>query len=1277
MKCFLRIGFLALLLLLNIKGEALEFKNLGTDDGLNAGYVNDFVKDSLGYMWIATANGINRYSGYEFKSYDIRAFSSCKNKNAVRLLNLEGDIYVFLKSGGILKYDYEQDDFTEIKRLSQENVITASEFGDGFLVGLSDGMLYWDLKSDKIQGFNEFGFLFVRRIIASASGAYIATSRGVFKLGKQDKGGFEVRDSILYGKDIIDIVFDQKQRLWIGTEKSGLFVISSEEEKKIDLFNESLKNYTVRSIAFNKQNEAFVAVDRLGLFKIGKNDEIEAQYTHDPNKTKSLRQNSIHNIYIDEKGVCWLAAGDLGIDLLYSKDNPFLNIRHVLNDENSLANNSVRAIFKDLSDNVWFGTENGVSCLSPGGQWIHYNKSLELASTPVLAINEYEGDLVLGTYGEGLLKINKQEGRIETFFGPDQSPLDLIFTIFVDGDELWIGGNDGSICFYKNGRINHRVEIGQAKAIIKGLNERIYVASVTGVFEINKRNFSQRRIAGVSSEKGNSINNAFSLCLDSLRNCLWIGTDLGLHRYDLRVQELVSYSPAAHQETGTVYSIQLGDDHDLWLGTTHGLFRFNPEVKDFRLHDYEDGVCIDEFGFGATNRFRDGTLGFGGPEGAVLFNPKDIERDTVVSELFISEFLINGAKPEPDIVSGNINFKEEIELPYNYNSLSFTFEVVKFHGSRKNKFVWQLDGYDQVPFASKGNRVATYPKLDPGNYLLKAKVFDAEGVRSEKNIILGIKIHKPWWLRWWAIMLYVIVSALLLYLIVILERAKAHQRFSDEKVKFFVNLAHDIRTPVSLIQLSAEQLVKHENFENAVKLIYRNTQSLSQYVSQLLDFQKSEQKKVKLKVEEVDIKLFLESIVEEFNPLLQQKSIDLFQNIPNAQIWVDKEKMGRVFNNLISNAIKYTEEGGEINIDVEKQPESINIIIEDNGIGIPEKQQKMIFERFTRADNVMKGGFSGIGIGLMLSKRFVELHHGEIHVISKEKIGSKFIVSLPVGTGHFNENEIFIPDHNLEIRDFSDQKLSGNKLVLIVEDNDDLRGVLKSELELFYKVIEASNGKDGLFLALKKNPDLVITDVMMPKMSGKELCHILKQDFKTSHIPVVMITALSGFEDKVEGIEVGADAYVEKPFNMEVLNATINNLIRSRYALNQLRKKVDKEELQASSVSPDEDFLSRAFEIIKENISNPDFNIDVLCEKLGFSRSNLFRKLKGLTGLSPSDLIIKMKLNNAVELMDEGKEQRIGDIAFESGFHDPKYFSTLFKKKFGKTPKEYMEGLRK
>jgi len=649
------------------------------------------------------------------------------------------------------------------------------------------------------------------------------------------------------------------------------------------------------------------------------------------------------------------------------------------------------------------------------------------------------------------------------------------------------------------------------------------------------------------------------------------------------------------------------------------------------------------------------------------------EQRYLALKIYVSEFKINGVSPDATILDKNINFLDKIELNYNQNSLSFNFETPKLHGSKKQVFSWELKGFDNQPTLSKNSRQAVYSKLPAGSYSLETKVTNVDGVLSSEIYSIDVIIKQPFWLSNFAFLVYIFLGFVLGYLLILIKKSRADQKFNDNKIKFFTEVAHDIRTPVTLIQLLVSQLSEKNKFQNSIELIQRNTQNLNEYVTQLLDFQKADRGMLKLSVKKVDLKKIIHRTVAEFEPLLIEKSIDISLSVPKVYLWFDETKVSRIFYNLLSNAIKYSEDGGQIEIKVLVNNENVQIDFIDNGIGIPEDEHKLLFSRFTRGTNINNKGISGSGIGLMISKKIIELHGGTIEFKSKQNIGSTFSLTLKKGSEHYNEKDLFVKESEVFDSESIQEGITSNKTLLLVEDNEDLRATIKFELEKKYTVIDAPNGREALLIALSKNLDLIITDVMMPVMGGKELCNTIKTNFQTSHIPLIMITSLNDVDDKIEGLEIGADAYLEKPFNMKILNALIVNLLNSRQPIAQISKSSLDPKQQVKS--NDENFLSDIVEIIKMNITNSEFSIDLISEKTGLSRSKLFRKLKGLTNMSPVDLVIKIKLNHASELLKNNTTMRISEVAYASGFNDPKYFSTLFKKFYGKTPKEYSETL--
>jgi CheY-like chemotaxis protein len=1261
---------LSLILFVFIKaGFGQQISHLNNKEGLINGTINTFERDSLGYVWIGTDQGLNRYSGLQFKNYNLDKINLFKAKEIVEIINLHGDLYIISSSGSLFKYNYKTDHFKKIFIAKNKRFLSLTSLNKShLLIGLSKGLIIYDLDSGKATETQYEEVILNREVKFFNNKIYSATSRGIFQFqyNKTDKQ-LTIEKSFLKNQDIISFSFDHQGRIWAGTEVGGLFIINGDTIKNIQLNKATEKTYAIRKINFDNNKNALIALDRLGLFVLNQNFEVVKKYSHEVDDANSISQNSIYEIFVDHANAYWLGFSEGGVNIISSRDNIFSNIKHVVNEKNSINNNNIRSIFETSNGDLWFGTENGVSKYF-NNKWINYNQDPKLYNTAVLSVNKYNDKLILGTYGEGLLALNEKTRKVSNLSFEKKSDLKFIFHTAVFDNDLWIGGTDGPLSYYHKNTFINNYAVGLVRSLVKGYDEIIYVASRTGFYEINKRNSSVKKI---KENIFNSFNEVYNLNFDHLNNCIWIGSKNGIYKYNLSTEDLESLGNTNIKEMGTVYSIEKDNRQNIYLACISGLWKYDIKKKIFRKYDDQDGLLVDEFGFGASAKLSDGSIAFGGPKGAVIFDPINIKEDRPISDIFISNFQINGKEPDSLTLPKSINYTKKLVLNYDQNSISFNFETIKFHGSKRNLFKWKLNGYDKDSLTIYGTEKITYSNLKPGDYSLVVNGYNADGIKSKNNYQIEILVKKPFWKTWWAFTFYFFVFCLIVFLVIKISRANTQNKVDENRIKFFVEVAHDIRTPVSLIQLLVKQLANQENVEKSIDLIQRNTQNLNEYVTQLLDFQKIDRKQLKLSISNVDLKDCLIKIINDFSPILQEKSLDIILEVKHIPVWFDVKKMNRIFYNLISNAIKYSNEGGEIKIKSFLSDKTLRIDFIDNGIGIPEKQLELVFKRFTRGTNVSNKGIPGTGIGLLLSKKIIELHGGKISLESKENIGSKFSIELPCGTEHYNSEDLVNEPIQAKETNTVGELIGSNKLILLVEDNNELREAVKKELDEDFNVITASNGKEGLLIALSKNPDLIITDVMMPEMDGKELCNLLKTNFKTSHIPVIMLTALADIDDKIRGLETGADAYVEKPFNVQVLKATMNNLIRSRENIKHL---FDKKEVK-KELTPDESFLSDVITTIIDNLLERDFSIDTLCKTMGLSRSNLFRKLKGLIQMSPSDLILKIKLSQAEELMKKKAHNRISDIAYSSGFQDPKYFSTLFKKHYGKTPKEFIEEL--
>jgi signal transduction histidine kinase/DNA-binding response OmpR family regulator/ligand-binding sensor domain-containing protein len=1242
-----------------------KISRLGPYEGIGNGAVRTFAKDSMGYMWIGTSMGLNKFSGSSLKSYKVPE----QNEGIVDLHSGLNGLFALESSGNILQYDYEKDQLIKLKNVSN---IPALSFDfideERLIIGLQQGLILFNIKSLELSKIINSKSLFNRKVIVEDGKVYVASTNGidVYDLNK-------VESVLIYEKtllndiEVLDIAFDHNKRLWAGTNQKGLHILEEGHFKKISLLKNKDNLQTIRSITFDNDNSAIIAIEGDGLIIFNEDLELIKKISHDPNNKNSLQQNSIYEIYVDETNVYWLGLRELGVDLVYPYDNPFVHINYVPFSNNSISNNYIRSIYFDNEKRVWFGTENGISALLPSGQWVNYNSNPLFANRAILTIDEYNSKLLLSVYGVGLVVFDPETGIVnEIRLKENQKKSKMIFTTLLDGDELWTGGFDSPVKHFKNSVLVKNYITGNARTIVKGPNNKIYVGSPNGFFEINKISQSINRI---DQNKLGDLNQLHSLLYDKKNSCIWIGNNRGLLQFDIESQNTISIQKSGDYELGTIYSIQKDSRENLWLTTYNGLWKYNTISEKFLKYTVDDGLSIYTFGFGASAKAENGTLAFGGPSGAVIFDEKKLPEEQEIYRLYISNFQINGLNANEVIKQKNINFLNEISLKNHQNSLSFNFEVPTFHGSKEHIYHWQLIGYENTPNTSQNGKKIIYPKLSYGQYILKAYATNKAGTSLTNQLEIHILVDKPFWLSNWAIIGYFFSILFLAIVLIGINKIKISQRFNEDKIKFFTEVAHDIRTPVSLIKLLATNLAtKNPELRSDIKLIKKNSQNLNEYVTQLLDFQKAERNQLKLLVSKIDIKDLIRKVIFQVQPLVDQKSIDVIISVPKTTLWLDKEKITRIFNNLISNAIKYSPEGGQIKIKAKSESNQIIIDFIDYGFGIPSKDQKLIFSRFTRGTNINDKQISGSGLGLMISKKIIELHGGKIELNSKENLGSTFSVILKKGSKHYRDEDILVEVDKKNELIYLNNNENFKKLILLVDDNDDLRSSLKKQLEeLNFKVIESKNGKEGLVIALSKNPDLIITDVMMPLMDGKEFCKVIKSNFETSHIPVIMITALGDISNKVEGIKIGADAYLEKPFNVKVLNAYVHNLLNTREIL----KKITSDKTNEKFNSPDEKLISDLIKIVHQNMTNYNFSVELLAKKIGLSRSNLFRKVKGLTGLSPNEFITQIKMNHAAELLNNNKGMRISNVAFESGFNDSRYFSTIFKKFFGKSPKDY------
>ncbi|HEY8937827.1 MAG TPA: response regulator, partial [Cyclobacteriaceae bacterium] len=845
----------------------------------------------------------------------------------------------------------------------------------------------------------------------------------------------------------------------------------------------------------------------------------------------------------------------------------------------------------------------------------------------------------------------------------------------------------------------------------------------SGLFRATVKNgtWQLKQFKHNESDNTTLVNDFINSIYEDHAGSMWIGTEGGLVLFDRRTEKFSLSIPEDGLTNNVIVSMLEDDDGKLWLAHWNGLSVFDPTGKrnivNYNQHDriqggfYYNNVCFKN---------DDGLLFFGGSNGFNIIDSKTIDQNPILPKIVVEDFQIfNRTVPFGEPFNGRVildkafDEMEKIVLKYYENSISFEFSALDFAAPEKIRYAYKLEGFDaNWNYTNSSRRYANYTNLKQGDYRLLVKATNTEGIWNEKITRVGIEILPPWWKTIWAGIAYFIIFVIALYVfrrLVLMRVNFMHElkvermqrdnleKLNKAKLQFFTNVSHEFRTPLTLILGPAQNLLDSFEGGKAVRdqilSINNNAQRLLRLVNQLLDFRKTESGNMKLEVAEGNMVKFIKEIKLSFDPLAEQMKIDFSisssSNIIKA--WFDRDQFEKIMFNLLSNAFKNTPGGGNISIRINENKESLTIIVEDNGKGIKVEHFESIFQSFFSYDE--EHHHTGTGIGLALTKSLIEMHHGEIRVESEEHVYTRFILTMPLGNKHFDQSELIHEIKDIELAEnyqmlASERAFNGSSdistnhdgievlpKVLIVEDNAEVRAYIKSIFYGKYKILEAEEGKEGLNVVLEEIPDLVISDVMMPIMDGITLCKEIKSNMKTSHIPVILLTARTSLIFKVEGLEMGADDYVTKPFNPKVLELKVRNIMRTHEVMRNLfrdNKLLTIEPKRVTLNSSDERFVQQALESIEKNMSNAEYSVEDLGVDVGMSRMQLYRKLKALTGQSANEFIRTIRLKRAAQLLEQN-QLTIAEVTYEVGFVDLQYFRECFKKLFSLTPSEYVQ----
>jgi signal transduction histidine kinase/ligand-binding sensor domain-containing protein/DNA-binding response OmpR family regulator len=1310
--------------------DGYTFKKFRHDPGNPQSIADNFIqcvfKDSDGTLWVSSRKGLLKFDQlrekfsiyrHDFKKQpnysinDVSHISEGSSKN----------LWVSWYGSGFASFNKEKGTFipytpATFSGITSEKTICAVEDQFGLLwVGTQEGGVnVFQVsggavvkKIDRLSDPRHLPSVNVQSLAEDKFGnIWIGTSRGlvVFKRQENKFITFPNEKFSLYHVNVMALFVDSMENLWIGTQGAGLF--------QLDL----------RQFSTRKETDfIFTRFENLSDFDVS--------------------TRTIQNIYEDKDNNIWIGMFGDGVYLVSSIKENFVKIQNKLYKSSALSYVSYYGITHDLDGILWLGSDgNGIFKTDLNGQIIR-NYTIEsrcgLTDNAIISsFRDSKGRLWFGSYSQGVFLYDRTSDSFVNFRyrDADQSKAggNDVRVIFEDSRKrMWIGTNRGGLClvnesekYYENApQFDGPFSDGDVRSIAEDRSGNLWVGFYgDGLFSYS---LNDSKVVRHGQQRINS-DIVFSVEADR-QGRIWVGTGGGgLYSFDPAKNTLDAYTEKTGLSNNTVYALLIDNNDNVWASTNTGISKLDVLSKKSRNYNVSDGLQEGQFNPGSAI-FNEvgGYMCFGGTLGLNIFYPDNLKGELSNPEIMLTGLsLFNKPLNIDDSLDGNVvlpqvlSHTQKVTLPHDQNVVTFEFVGLNYSYPEKNIYAYKLDGLDSDWNYVGNQRTATYRYLVPGEYTFKVKVSTSEGNWNNDYASVRVEILPPFWRTNLAYALYTFVllgvcgivyhftrrQLKLRHRLKIEKTQRKHERqLVQQKLGFFTEISHEFKTPLTLIIGPLEEMLsqERESTPNGRKLrvVYRNAQKLLSLINKLLDYRKIETGNVVLKVREENVVDFINEIFITFKELADHKNINFrFQSDqPEINLWFDREKLEMVINNIISNSFKYIGKGNEIAVCVtrhvsEKYPNGRACIkIKDNGLGIPKKHLGNIFDWFHKGDT---HGTMSSGIGLSLAKKLVHLHKGEIFVDSIEGMGSTFTIKLPMGKDHFKEGEIveagnlssanekFLHDEpSSQDSEVDVPSKKGFKSVLIIEDDVEIRNFLKDLFEKDYRIFEAENGKEALDSAVHNHPDLIISDVMMPEMDGIEFCRRIRNNIRTSHIPIILLTAKSGLSYQKEGMETGADAYIAKPFSPEILRLTVTNLLQSRETMMRYyRNLFVPDPIKSATASDasvkdpnalDEKFLQTIHEKLISHLDKADFNINELCDELHMSRSLVYKKVKTLTGLSPVEYVRSLRMQEAAKLL-KTRNYKVFEVVYMVGFTDIKYFRQCFAKEFGYSPSDFI-----
>jgi len=1276
------------------------FRNKENDNSsLQDNWISAIAEDKNRKLWVGTHHGLSIYNTLS-GNFRPAVYKKTGDNNPVRIDQLindietdgTGNVFAALEYTGLVLFEKGDEtggslvplvNGSESSTTYNIQAMAMDERQNLWLSIDNTGLCRYDSKKKKITLVDRT-ITYAYCILPDKNNLWIANSSGLYRYNlssrKTDKH-YTQKAGQLLSSQITSLLMAGGDELWAGTDGGGINILHQDSDTFSYITNKpgklSLSSNAVAALYCDKESRKWVGTLRGGVNIIDPGKAKFRNIAHEPGSESSLSDNFVLSFFEQSAKKLWIGTDGGGLSVWDRTNNRFTNFKHNPADPGSISGNFITSIKGDKSGNIWLATyDGGISRYLPSSNKFitYYGKNSRGQSSSKVFWVLYEdrsGRLWAGSIQNGIYLFNKKEDRFDQF---DASLKNVLVLQEDSNGQQW--GGDWSNLIRINWKTNKHEYFPMEK-------------TVRAIHEDQAGNF-------------------------------WVGTEAGLVLFDRRNKRIIKkYTTVDGLGNDHILNIQGDKKGNLWISTYNGLSCFDIRKRTFRTYTRVDGLTSNEFNYNASLALKSGEMAFGGLKGVTLFYPDQIPPLRKNPNLVFSGLSINN-KPQEDltpyVTKQGIDEIRELKVPYDEAIFTFDFTAIEFPYAERIRYRYQMKGWDKSWINAGDARSATYTNLAPGNYTFVVNCSNRDGAWIKKQIAVRVIVLPPWYRTWLAYIVYLSVIAALIYLyfrykirqtrleyevklaVANEKKQKAIQEkereIYEKRLEFFTSISHEFRSPLSLIITPLKDILMSRRpvEEQEINIVYRNARRLLSLVDQLLLFRKADSGTVPMNVSPLNVDQFCREVVLCFKQQAKSKGIqlDFSSQYEDVLLYADREKLEIILFNLVSNALKFTPPAGKVAISLTEASSAFIIEVSDTGCGIEQGVEKQIFEKFYQHRHSGTPAKAGFGIGLFLAKQFAEEHSGQLSYKSELGKGTVFKLTLPKGKDHFpagvvnsqDESESMFIEELAETADYAPASIqeevfevqdifSDRRSILTIDDDHEIRNYIHTVFGSHYIVYQATNGEEGMAIVKEKNPDLVICDVMMPGMTGFEWCSWLKQDPALSYIPVILLTASTSSENNLRGLDCGADDYISKPFEKDILIARVANLINARsnlksYFYNEIT-------LQSNTVSISEEykkFLQRCMDIVENHLTDSNFSIKVLASEIGMSHSNLYRKVKSMSGYTVTNFIRLIRLRKAAEMLIN-TELNINEVAFEAGFSNTKYFRTQFIKLFGLTPSEF------